>query len=289
MLRPLQPADAHDLVALLEWMDAEPQREVFAPEARDPEDLQWECKDKHAWVLLDALGTVCGYTAVANYKDGLLLEGPLGEAHLEDMLRNALSHTPQRPIYAFAARDNDAVRQALEHIGFGAVHSTLFYQLTRQQAPQPHRPIPNALRLSQAPNIHFADYLELYRTAEEGWSERLSWQESDFQQHFANTDTQLFMLHQQQHALGFVELEYDGEHASIAYLAVHPAHRGQHHGRLLLEHAIQAAFQRPEIEHIGVRAHEHEQVACKLYDKLGFSWQRAVVSYLLEEPEDLDS
>ena len=121
MLRPLQPADAHDLVALLEWMDAEPQREVFAPEARDPEDLQWKCKDKHAWVLLDALGTVCGYTAIANYKDGLLLEGPLGEAHLEDMLRNALAHTPQRPIYAFAARDNDAVRQALGCLRLRAV------------------------------------------------------------------------------------------------------------------------------------------------------------------------
>ena len=36
MIRPMQHTDTPDVLTLLHWMDGAPEREVFAPDARDP-------------------------------------------------------------------------------------------------------------------------------------------------------------------------------------------------------------------------------------------------------------
>ncbi|WP_291430078.1 hypothetical protein [Deinococcus sp.] len=45
MIRPMLAADVPDVLALLNWMDDAPEREVFCPDARDPRELQLECED----------------------------------------------------------------------------------------------------------------------------------------------------------------------------------------------------------------------------------------------------
>lgn len=287
MIRLMQPSDLHDVVNLLEWMDSAPEREVFAPEARELEGLRWECENKQSWVWQDDLGTVRAYTGLSPYKEGYVLEGPLSSfAPHELLLKTTLEHTENYPVYAFAAKHNRAVRDCLESNGFGAMHGTDFYTLPRKNAKVSFF-IPEGYTLQPAFGIDYRQYLELYRVSEDVWSERLSWTDEDYRKHFATQEIQLLVLCRADssatQALGFAELEIWGDVAKLSYLAVHPAYRGHGYGKVLLNHAVREAFNHPEVMTLQARAHDHEGSAKHLYLKMGFALERTVITYLLEE------
>ncbi|MBB6097412.1 ribosomal protein S18 acetylase RimI-like enzyme [Deinobacterium chartae] len=281
MIRPMRPSDVHDVITLLEWMDGSPDREVFSPEARDLEDLRWECQGKTCLVYQDDLGTVRGYAALSPYKDGFLLEGPLSNRGIVRPLLAELLRSDHRPVYAFVARDNMGVREALEEADFGAIHTTDFFVLPRRAAKLRSR-MPEGLRLLPAFSVTFDQYLDLYRSSEDVWSERLSWSEEDYRRHFAKEGTYLLVLARDDEPLGFAELEIDGDEATLSYLAVHPTHRGNGYGHVLLDHAVREGFTPLEVTHLRARAHDHEGVARLLYQKHGFVPERSVVAYLLD-------
>ena len=287
MLRPLQAADAHDVVTLLEWMDAHPEREVFAPVARELEDLRWECEDKKSLVYLDDLGTVRAYAGLTRYKEGYVLEGPLSRGGLvEPVLRGILEHAGNDPIYAFAAKANRGVRDALETAGFGAMHGTDFFKLSRRELSSKQvrvwPEIPQNFRLLPAFKVRFEDYLELYRSSEDVWTERLHWREDDYKRHFARPELSLMVLENRGDLLGFAELETEGQTGTLAYLAVHPVHRGKGYGRVLLNQALREAFNQPDVMEFRARAHDHEGAARRLYKRTGFELERTVITYLLK-------
>ncbi len=289
MLRPLQAADAHDMVTLLEWMDAHSEREVFAPVARELEDLrwEWECEDKKSLVLLDDLGTVRAYAGLSPYKQGYVLEGPLSSRGLvEPILRGILEHAGHDPIYAFAAKANQGVRDALESAGFGATHGTDFFKLGRRELS--HKQVrvwpelASGFRLLPAFKVRFEDYLELYRSSEDVWTERLHWNSDDYRHHFARPEMSLLALEKGGELLGFAELETEGQTGTLAYLAVHPVHRGKGYGRVLLNQALRETFSQPDVMQFRARAHDHEGAARRLYERSGFKLERTVITYLLE-------
>ncbi|MFC6750449.1 GNAT family N-acetyltransferase [Deinococcus aquaticus] len=78
MIRPMLPTDVPDVLALLNWMDDAPEREVFSPDARDPRELQLECEDSTCLVDTDDEG-VRAYCALSPFRDGLVLEGPVSD------------------------------------------------------------------------------------------------------------------------------------------------------------------------------------------------------------------
>ncbi|AZI41440.1 GNAT family N-acetyltransferase [Deinococcus psychrotolerans] len=281
MIRSLQSSDGPDVVSLLSWMDGAPEREVFAPDARTPDDLALENSGKTCLVTADDLGSVTAFAALSPFQDGLLLEGPLSETpgNLPRLLGAALKHSDNQSVYAFAARDNVAVRGALEAAAFLPMHSTDFYRLSRGQ-------LGAAAALTDGLLIdHSADtqtYRALYRAAEDTWSERLHWSEAQLLTHLHSPDVQISVLRRGGKALGFAETELDGDLARMTYLAVHPAERGQGHGKTLLMHAAKRAFERPEVRAVQVRAHDHEGPARTLYTRAGFLHSRSVVTYLLE-------
>ena len=119
MIRPMQATDAPDVLALLAWMDDAPEREVFAPDARDVHELRGECEDRVCLVAEGLDGAVEAYCGLAPFRDGLVLEGPLGDGDLPSLLARAVERADGLPVYAFAARDNLAAREALEACGVG--------------------------------------------------------------------------------------------------------------------------------------------------------------------------
>lgn len=128
MIRPLHATDLPDLLALLHWMDAAPEREVLAPDARTLNELRLECEDPAALVDEGEEG-VRAYCALSPFRDGLALEGPLAEhgTDLRGLLSRAAQQAEGAPVYAFCARDNLPVRSALEAAGFAPMHTTDFY------------------------------------------------------------------------------------------------------------------------------------------------------------------
>jgi ribosomal protein S18 acetylase RimI-like enzyme len=166
------------------------------------------------------------------------------------------------------------------------MHGTDFYTLPRKQAKVSFF-IPEGYTLRPAFGIDYSQYLELYRVSEDVWSERLSWTQEDYRKHFATQEIQLLVLCSTNpanpQAVGFAELEIWGDAAKLSYLAVHPAYRGQGYGKVLLNHAVREAFNHPEVMTLQARAHDHEGSAKHLYLKMGFSLERTVITYLLEE------
>jgi len=255
--------------------------------ARELEDLRWECEDKKSLVYLDDLGTVRAYAGLSPYKEGYVLEGPLSSRGLiEPVLRGILEHTSRDPIYAFAAKANRGVRDALEAAGFGATHGTDFFRLGRRELSSKQvrgwPELPDGLRLLPAFKVRVKDYLELYRSSEDVWTERLHWCEDDYKRHFARPELSLLALESGGELLGFAELETEGQTGTLAYLAVHPVHRGKGYGRILLYQALREAFGQPEVSEFRARAHDHEGAARRLYERSGFELERTVITYLLE-------
>ena len=281
MIRTLQASDGPDVISLLSWMDDAPEREVFAPDARTPDELMLENSGKTCLVAADDLGSVRAFAALSPFQDGLLLEGPLSETPegLPRLLSAALARNDQQSVYAFCARDNLPVRETLEAAGFMPMHTTDFYRIQRGQLG-PLLPLPADLSLRGSTDHD--SYRALYRASEDAWSERLNWSEAQLAAHLHSPDVQLSVLTRGGKALGFAETEFDGELARLTYLAVHPAERGQGYGRMLLTHAAQAAFEQPEVSSVQVRAHDHEGAARTLYTSAGFMHCRSVVTYVLE-------
>lgn len=287
MIRPLQTSDFPDVLALLQWMDDDARREVLAPDARDLEELRWENEGKTCLVSLDELGGLQAYCGLAPFRDGVALEGPLGdhsEQALLGVLREAMRRTPSS-VYAFCAAANAPVRAVLEREGFTTMHATDFYRLSRREAERrlAKKRISDAVPagLSLHDRVDPSTYQALYRSSEDAWSERLGWSSAALDAHFARDDVRLLVLRRGRQALGFAELEV-GEVAQLTYLAVHPAERGHGHGRALLGAAVTEALRHPEVRAIQARAHDHEAPARRLYAQAGFEPSRSVLTYVLE-------
>lgn len=284
MIRPMQATDAPDVLALLNWMDDAPEREVFAPDAREAAELRGECEDRVCLVAEDVEGTVQAYCGLAPFRDGLALEGPLGTGDLHALLARAIERSEGLPVYAFSARDNLAVREALEAAGFTPMHTTDFYTA----------PVSNLARHARVPagyttvdHLPPEQYRALYRASEDGWAGRLEWTDLEIEAHFARDDVRLVALLRGGRPVGFAELELDAEaaRADLTYLAVHPAERGQGLGRVLLALAAAEVAAYPEIRKLRTRAHDHAHAARALYAHAGLIHCRSVVTYLRDDTE----
>jgi len=284
MIRPMQATDAPDVLALLHWMDDAPEREVFAPDAREAAELHDECEDRVCLVAEGVDGEIRGYCALAPFRDGLALEGPLGTGDLHGLLTRAIERADGLPIYAFSARDNLAAREALEAAGFTPMHTTDFYTARVSGLARAAR-IPNGH--NTAGTLAPATYRALYRASEDGWAGRLEWTDAEIAAHFARDDVELVVLTRGGQPVGFAELELNAEasRADLTYLAVHPAERGQGYGRTLLALAAAEAAARPEIRDLRVRAHDHARAARALYTRAGLTHCRSVVTYLRDDTE----
>ena len=276
MIRFMQHCDTPDVLALLEWMDGQADREVLAPEARDPQEFELERHGKTCFVSVDDLGQVNGYCALARLDDQtLVLEGPLGDGPLFALLRRTLQEAAGS-VYAFSARDNVRVRDVLEQVGFYAMHSTDFYRLRRERFTDREVTLPGGVWLDW--RLTFDEHRALYRVSEDAWSERLEWSYARFVTHASRDDVAFLVLRRDGQALGFAEVEW-GEVTHLTYVAVHPVERGCGLGRALLQCVVQEVFSRPDVLELRTRAHDHELVARKLYHQLGFDGCRCVVTY----------
>ncbi|GMA14547.1 N-acetyltransferase [Deinococcus metallilatus] len=284
MIRPMQATDAPDILALLHWMDDAPEREVFAPDARDVTELRGECEDRVCLVATGEDGEIRGYCALAPFRDGLALEGPLGMGDLHLLLARAVERAEGLPIYAFSARDNLAAREALEAAGFTPMHTTDFYAARVAHLARAAR-VPDGY--TTADTLAPGAYRTLYRTSEDGWAGRLEWTDAEIQAHFARDDVRLVLLLRGGQPVGFAELELNAEaaRADLTYLAVHPAERGQRLGRALLALAAAEAAAHPEIRDLRARAHDHARAARALYTHAGLTHCRSVVTYLRDDTE----
>ena len=287
MIRPMQSTDAADLLALLHWMDDAPEREVFAPDARDPQELLLECEDSRCLVMEDDAGDgVCAYCALSPFRDGLILEGPIGTGvNLRALVDRAVQGAQGLPVYAFCARDNQGVRDALDTAGFAPMHTTDFYS----------SPLAPLARRASVPSGHhvrhtlpMAEYMALYRASEDTWANRLDWTPGEYDAHFARDDVRLIALTRGTHVVGFAELEFDHDsgRADLTYVAVHPAERGQRYGHLLLALAAAEALTHPELRTLRARAHDHMAPARALYTHAGLAHCRSVVTYLRDGEEE---
>ncbi|SEJ83066.1 Ribosomal protein S18 acetylase RimI [Deinococcus reticulitermitis] len=290
MIRPMQATDLPDLLALLHWMDAAPEREVLAPDARDLAELRLECEDTPALVDEGPDG-VRAYCSLAPFRDGLALEGPLSErgADLRRLLRRAAEQAEGLPVYAFCARDNVEVRAALEEAGFMPMHTTDFYSvpLGALKGSRGADPVPPGYTVTHT--LGLTDYRALYRAAEDAWSARLEWEPEVYDAHFSRDDVRLIALQDPSgRAVAFAELEFNPAEAraDLTHLAVHPAERGQRLGRALLLLAAAEARRFPELRTLRVRAHDHMKAARALYARAGLTHCRAVVTYLRDGEEE---
>ncbi|AFZ68188.1 GNAT family N-acetyltransferase [Deinococcus peraridilitoris] len=278
MIRPMRQGDARALLSLLEWMDAQPEREVLAPEPRTVADLCWDREGKHGLVRLGRQGQLRAYCALTPFEGGgHILEGPVGRGPFRSLLKRALRRASDS-VYAFCAQDNMPAREALEEAGFWALHTTDFYRLPRIDASR--RPtLPEGTHLEG--RCDFTTYRQLYRCADDSWSARLGWSATEFRAHLAREDLRLLVLRRDAKVAGFAELEL-GHITRLTYLAVHPAERGRGYGGLLLQAAAQQAFADPSTTELQVRAHDHEVAARRLYLAHGFTPCRSVVTYLYD-------
>ena len=296
MIRPLRATDLPDLLALLHWMDAAPEREVLAPDARTLNELRLECEDPAALVDEGEEG-VRAYCALSPFRDGLALEGPLAEhgADLRGLLTRAAQQAEGAPVYAFCARDNLAVRSALEAAGFAPMHTTDFYaaplerwRAAPERAGSGKKPqLPPGYALTR--ELPLTEYRSLYRAAEDTWAARLDWSPEQYDAHFAREDVRLLALRDGEgRPVAFAELELcaPDSRAELTHLAVHPAGRGQGLGRALLALAAAEAAQSPELRTLRARAHDHMSAARQLYTRAGLTHCRAVVTSLREGDEE---
>ncbi|ACO45385.1 GNAT family N-acetyltransferase [Deinococcus deserti] len=288
MIRPMQATDAPDVLALLNWMDDAPEREVFAPDSRDARELQLECEDNTCFVL-DGEEGVVAYCAIGPFRDGMVLEGPISEPEaagaLTTLVTRAIEEAEGLPVYAFCARDNLAVRDALERAGLNPLHTTDFYSAPLEKLTSRAR-VPDGHSLAR--RLPIEEYRALYRDSEDAWAGRLDWGPEQYDAHFARDDVRLVVLRREDRTIGFAELELhpDDARADLTYLAVHPAERGQGYGRVLLALAAAEADTHPEIRTMRVRAHDHMRAARALYAHAGLTHCRSVMTYLKEGDEE---
>lgn len=307
MIRPLQKSDIPEVLAMLQWMDEQPEREVFAPLSRDIEELQleWQCEQSQCWVLADQQGHVSAYCAIAPFKDGLVLEGPLSQFQLalpsqqhqqgEDavellqasvvsLLTKVLELAEGLPVYAFCAAANASVCQVIESAGLTPMHLTEFFS-----APL------TKLKLTDCPEgldydgpLEIVEYRDLYRASEASWSERLEWTPEQYDEHFQREDITFLSLRRHGRSVGFIEaeLQYTEGRAEVSYLCVHPADRGQGLGHVLISLMVAELAALPEITSLRLRAHDHAHEARALYHKIGLKSCRSMLTYMQEGEEE---
>jgi ribosomal protein S18 acetylase RimI-like enzyme len=288
MIRPMQAHDAPDVLALLNWMDDAPEREVFAPDARALNEFQLECEDSLCFVQEGEDG-VLAYCALSPFRGGLVLEGPLadpgGALALGALTARAVQSADGLPVYAFCARDNVPVRAALEAAGLTPMHTTDFYGA----------PVSGLARAARTPEGHllgtelpFEVYRWLYRASEDTWAGRLDWTPEQYDAHCARPDVRLLALWRGEQAVAFAEMELCPEEgrADLTHIAVHPAERGQGLGRALLHLSAAELTLFPEVRTLRARAHDHMRAARALYARAGMTHCRSIVTYLLEGEEE---
>ncbi|MFB9994365.1 GNAT family N-acetyltransferase [Deinococcus oregonensis] len=286
MIRPMQTTDTPDVLALLNWMDDAPHREVFAPDARTAAELHLECEDSTCLVDADDEGNVLGYCAVSPFRDGVVIEGPISEGgHTAALLTRAVDHAEGLPVYAFCALDNAPVREALEVAGLTPMHTTDFFSAPLQRLTPAAR-APDGHTISR--QLPQAEYMALYRASEDGWAGRLDWTPDEYHAHFHRDDVRLIALMKEGRPVGFAELELNTEatRADLTYLAVHPAERGQGYGRTLLALAAAEADTHPALMTLRARAHDHARAARALYTRAGLTPCRSIVTYLKDSEEE---
>ncbi|WP_022800015.1 GNAT family N-acetyltransferase [Deinococcus ficus] len=286
MIRPMQHTDTPDVLTLLHWMDGAPEREVFAPDARDPHELRMEVEDSRCYVT-DGPDGVDAYCGISPFRDGMILEGPVGHdpARMKNLIERAVKDAEGLPVYAFCSRDNTLVRDALEAAGLNPMHSTAFYSAPIS-ALQHARPLPPGYTFSDS--LGFTEYRDLYRAAEDAWADRLEWTPEEYDAHFRHGDVRLVALRREGRPVGFAELELCPEEsrADLTYLAVHPAERGRGYSRALVAQAARVAGQDPTVKTLRARAHDHMHSARALYTKLGLNQCRSIVTYMKEAEEE---
>lgn len=289
MIRLIQKTDIPDIIALLNWMDEQPQREVFAPLAREPLELEWECEDSTCWVKLDDTGELQAYCASTPFKDGLVLEGPLSEniskknQHI-DLVNKTLSQTEGLPVYAFCSSENMIVREILEQVGLMPMHTTEFFEAPLKK-----------IRTVQFPEgfdydgmLDLLEYRDLYRAAEQSWSERLEWSPEQYDEHFAREDILFLSIRRRGRSVGFIEaeLQHTEGRANVSYLCVHPADRGHKLGRVLISLMVKELGEFPNIKTLRARAHDHSRAARALYEQMNLKLCRSVMTYMQEAEEE---
>ncbi|WP_119315881.1 GNAT family N-acetyltransferase [Calidithermus terrae] len=285
MIRPVAREDMPQLLELLRWMDEDPSRRVLAPEARQVEGLSWEIlgmpgDGDTAWVL-DGGGKVRGYLALHPLDDELALEGPLLLEPDDRLLKAAIAEARERgyrTLLAFPDESNKPLRAMLEAAGFAPQHTTYFYTIGRTDLAYPP---PKGVRIVLAEPVDPDHYREVYKNCEDGWNQRLAWEDDELEAYFADPDVSLFMAYEGDKPVGMAELEMDEEEAEIAYIGTVPDARGKGIGRALLGHAAREAFKHGA-KLLRVRAHDHEKAAQELYRSLGFALEEVVVTYALD-------
>ena len=279
MIRPVRREDLKGLLALLRHMDQEESRKALAPEARDLEGLAEELEDGLALIRE---GRAEGYVGLYPFWDGAVLEGPIAyrkedlAALLESALATARSRGYNR-LYAFPNEKNTDLQAALERAGFVALFTT--YYFTKPPEGLEHDP-PEGVTIAKGfpgPTI----YREIYGKSEDAWGLRLRWTDEELEEHFQNPGIALFVAYENGRAVGMAEVEKEDKEATLAYLGVIPEARRRGIGRALLAKAADWARKRGA-RLLRVRAHDHEKEAVDLYQRLGFTLEEGVVTYLKE-------
>lgn len=281
VVRPFRPADAPDLLALLEWMDERPEREVLAPSARRADDLASEFRGRPAFSEVTHDGDVVAFAALCSHGDYQALEGPLArDAEPDGVLAAALSAAePGTAVLAFAARDNGLVRPCLEAAGLEPFLGTSFFGLPRSRWRLGRAAVPPGVRQLGGRDIDLAAYRALYRDSDDAWAERLGWSVARWRRRLADPDVHLIVLGSEGRPVAHCEVEVEDSTARLAYLGVLPAFRGRGLGRAALALALDAAFARPDVARATARAHEHEPEALRLYRRAGFRPERIVIAH----------
>jgi ribosomal protein S18 acetylase RimI-like enzyme len=273
MVRPLSQEDLEGLAELMRWMDGEPSRGILAPEGRTPEELALELSGSRAWVAEEE-GRILGYVALEPFWEGGLLEGPILQKPIPELLEPPLQLARRErlfPLYAFPFEANRDVRRLLEEQGFAPQHTTYFFGID-----------PHTVEASTLPGLELKDeldpevYREVYRACED-WSLRLSWSDEELLEHFAE-GAYLWLAYERGQPVGLIELEPFGEGYEIAYVGVIPQARKRGIGRALIAQAAQKA-RALGARLLRVRAHDHEKEAQALFRRLGFAELESVVTY----------
>jgi len=279
MVRSLRPEDLEGLLELLLWMDADPSRQVLAPEARELDELRWEAGE--GWVL-ERDGSLAGYAAVYPFRQGGALEGPLvkggGSLPLLEHANRIAAARGWQTLYAFPHESNRLLRDELEAAGYAPLHTSYYFSSPPQDLSYPP---PAGVEIRPVANLDPELYCNLYRASEDAWSLRLSWTPLELIEHFNRPDVLLWYAWEDGEPVGLVELELAPEEAAVSYLGVVPAARGRGVGRALLAVAAEYAFA-SGTPRLRVRAHDHEKEAIALYRRLGFTPEDAIVTYAKE-------
>lgn len=274
MIRSLKASDVPQILGLIGWMKAAPEREVGLP--RDWNTTNWQERygQQGYLVEVDDEGEVGGYCGLRPFRDGQMLEGPLGNSPA-DLIARAKLDAGNQPLYAVVARENAPMREALEAQGFG-IQDQADYYVTHPARLAQGAKVPKHYETEN--QLTAEEYIALYHASQDAFPSRQNWSDEQLAQHFADPNVVLVALRQGGEALGFAELELRGERAELNYFAIRPDQRGQGLGARLLALAAAEAAAR-NITELQARALSHMQAGRALYEKAGMQRVRTLLTY----------